>query len=185
MPDFFKAAASFLVSLIFATAIAHADDKLIGTRAMDWELTDWINSRPLAVKDLRGKVVLIRWWTGGGCPFCKATAPALNEFHSKYAREGLVVLGIYHHKSKAPLHIGQVRRLVKDFGFSFPVAVDPGWHTLKRWWLTDPERTWTSVSFLIDRKGIIRHIHEGGSYVKGDKAYQMMRSKIDELLREK
>lgn len=179
-----KVAASLLSSLLLTTTFAHAEDKLIGTTAKEWQLTDWINSQPLALKDLRGKVVLIRWWTGGGCPFCAASAPALKEFHSRYASEGLVVLGIYHHKSKTPLDIQQVKQLVKDFGFSFPVAVDPGWRTLKRWWLTDSERKWTSVSFLIDRKGIIRHIHEGGSYVKGDPAYNAVSNKIEELLRE-
>jgi hypothetical protein len=71
-----------------------------------------------------------------------------------------------------------------DFGFPFPVAVDPEWQTLKRWWLTDAERKWTSVTFLIDKKGIIRHIHPGGSYIKGDKAYQAMQAKIEELLKE-
>jgi peroxiredoxin len=185
MPLAFKAAASLLSLLMLAAMLAQADDELIGTEAKDWQLTDWINSRPLSLKDLRGKVILIRWWTGGGCPFCKATAPALNEFHSKYAKEGLMVVGIYHHKSKAPLHVDQVRQLVTNFGFSFPVAIDSDWRTLKRWWRTGAERSWTSVSFLIDRKGIIRHIHEGGSYVKGDKAYQTMRNRIEELLQEK
>jgi thiol-disulfide isomerase/thioredoxin len=180
----FKATAWLLCSLLLSNAIAQAEDKLIGTEAKDWQLTNWINSQPLARKELRGKVLLIRWWTGGGCPFCKATAPALQEFHSQYASKGLVVLGIYHHKSKTPVDVNQVKQLVKDFGFSFPVAIDPGWQTLKRWWLTDSQRQWTSVSFLIDRKGIIRHIHAGGKYVKGDKAYQIMRSKIEELLQE-
>jgi thiol-disulfide isomerase/thioredoxin len=180
----FKIVASLFSSLLFAIAIVHAEDKLIGSQAKDWKLTDWINSPPLALKDLRGKVVLVRWWTGG-CPFCKDTAPALNEFHDRYAAKGLVVLGIYHHKSRTPLDNEEVKKLVKDFGFSFPVAVDAGWQTLKRWWLSDSRRKWTSVSFLIDRKGIIRHIHEGGSYVKADKAYQAMQKKIEELLQEK
>src|SRR5262249_16851403 len=104
MPLSFKVAASLLSTLVLATIKAQAEDKLIGTEAKDWQLTDWINSQPRALKDLRGKVVLIRWWTGGGCPFCKATAPALREFHNKYASEGLVVVGIYHHKSKLPLY---------------------------------------------------------------------------------
>ena len=164
---------------------AYAADKPIGTQAKDWQLTDWINSKPLALKDLRGKVLLIRWWTGDGCPFCLATAPALKEFHGKYADEGLVVVGVYHHKNSTPLDTDQVQQLVKEFGFAFPVAVDPGWQTLKRWWLADSKRKWTSVTFLVDRKGIIRHIHEGGSYVKGDDAYQAMRNKIEQLLKEK
>jgi peroxiredoxin len=180
-----KVSASLLCSLLLGSTIALGADTLIGTEAKDWHLTDWMNSRPLALKDLRGKVILVRWWTGGGCPYCKATAPALREFHTKYASQGLVVLGIYHHKSRTPLDVNQVKQLVRDFGFAFPVAIDPGWRTLKRWWLSDGDRQWTSVSFLIDRNGIIRHIHEGGKYVKGDKAYQTMRNKIEVQLQEK
>src|SRR5262249_20449863 len=85
MPISFKVAACLLSSLLLATPFAPAEDRLIGTEAKDWQFTDWINSQPLALKDLRGKVILIRWWTGRGCPFCKATAPALKEFHGRYA----------------------------------------------------------------------------------------------------
>ena len=96
-----------------------------------------------------------------------------------------MVLGIYHHKTKKPLDVEKVKQLAKEFGFQFPVAVDPSWQTLKRWWMNDSERKWTSVSFLIDRKGIIRHIHPGGSYAKGDQDYRTMQDKIEELLKEK
>jgi hypothetical protein len=65
------------------------------------------------------------------------------------------------------------------------VAIDPEWRTLKQWWLHDEDRDWTSVSFLIDRKGVVRHIHRGGQYVKGDGEYAQMRRKIEELLAEK
>jgi peroxiredoxin len=181
----FRMTASLLAGLVLMAALAQADDKLIGTAAKEWHLTDWINSKPLALKDLRGKVVLVRWWTGDGCPFCAATAPALNEFHDKYTSDGLVVLGVYHHKSRTPLEVDRVKQQAKDFGFAFPVAVDPGWRTLKHWWFTDADRNWTSVSFLIDRHGIIRHIHEGGRYVKGDPAYQAMHDKIEALLKER
>jgi peroxiredoxin len=172
-----------LAVLFFLPAI-RADDPLVGTRAKPWRVTDWINSSPLALKDLRGKVVLVRWWTAPGCPFCAATAPALNGFHAHYKDKGLTVIGFYHHKARAPLKVGAVKRAVKKFGFQFPVAIDPKWQTLKSWWL-DKKRGWTSVTFLIDRKGVIRHIHPGGKYVKGDKAYQALRAKIEELLKEK
>jgi peroxiredoxin len=162
-----------------------ADDKPIGTKPPEWQVTGWINSKPLALKDLAGKVVLVRWWTGGGCPFCTATAPALNEFHSRYKDQGLVVIGFYHHKSTTPMKGDTVQRAVKKMGFQFPVAVDPdNWPTLRQWWLDGHKRSWTSVSFLIDRKGVIRHIHPGGKYVKGDKAYQALKAKIEELLKE-
>jgi thiol-disulfide isomerase/thioredoxin len=162
-----------------------ADEKRLGTKPPEWEVRDWINSRPLTLKELTGKVVLVRWWTAPGCPYCAATAPALNEFHEQYQSRGLAIIGFYHHKASTPLDVGDVKRSAAKFGFKFPVAVDPEWRTLKRWWLDDGGRRWTSVSFLIDRQGVIRHIHPGGSYVRGDKAYAALQAKIEELLNEK
>ncbi len=163
----------------------HTAEKLIGSQPAEWRVTNWQNSPPLQLKELRGKVVLVRWWTAPDCSYCRVTAPALNEFYSRYHEHGLEVVGFYHHKSAAPLNVEQVRRYVEDFGFKFPVAIDPDWQTLKQWWLDRGGRGWTSVSFLLDRQGRIRHIHPGGQYVKGDKDYVVMQAKIEELLAEK
>lgn len=164
---------------------AFAEEKeLIGTRAQEWEVRDWFNSRPLQLEDLKGRVVLVRFWTAPGCPFCAASAPSLNEFYEKYYDQGLEVIGFYHHKSSEPLDPKEVQRHIERFGFKFPVAIDYDWETLKNWWLDKRPRAWTSVSFLIDKKGVIRHIHPGGQYVKGDRDYAMFQAKIGELLRE-
>src|SRR4051812_38055874 len=84
-------------------------EKLIGKRPPEWRLESWLNSKPLTLADLRGKVVLVRWWTTPDCPYCAATAPALNEFEKTYADRELTVIGIYHHKSSAPLKPADVR----------------------------------------------------------------------------
>jgi len=160
------------------------EKKLLGTTPPEWQLTDWLNSDPLALKGLRGKVVLVRWWTAPFCPYCKATAPALNEFHERYKDRGLVVVGVYHHKSPLALQAGDVKRYAEKLGLKFPVATDPDWRTLRRWWLDKTESGWTSTSFLIDRRGVIRHVHPGGQYVKGDEAYAAMRARIEDLLKE-
>ncbi len=78
-----------------------------------------------------------------------------------------------------------VKKFAAEYGFKFPVAVDPEMQTLKQWWLDGDRRKWTSVSFLLDRKGVVRHIHPGGMYVKGDADYEAMKAKIVELLAEK
>ena len=143
-----------------------------------------MNSKPLKLADLKGKVVLVRWWTAPGCPFCAATAPALNEFHELYKDRGLVVIGIYHHKSDQPLKSEDVVKQAEKLGFKFPVAIDPEWQTLKKWWIQAGDRNFTSVSFLIDRAGLIQHIHPGGQYPKESKDYAAMKTKIEELLKE-
>jgi len=155
----------------------------IGSQPREWQVTNWINSAPLDLKGLRGKVVLVRWWTAPDCPYCKATAPALNEFYEQYRARGLEVIGFYHHKGSEPLEVSKVEGFARNFGFKFPVAIDREWETLHAWWLDTHSRGWTSVSFLLDRQGIIRFIHPGGEYVKGDKDYMAMKIKIEELLK--
>ena len=177
-----------LTALIFAACPANltaVTDPLLGQPAPDWHLTNWLNSAPLALKELRGQVVLVRWWTAPQCEFCRATAPALNEFHTDFAKQGLRVIGLYHHKLRTPLDPQQVAERAAELGFKFPVAIDPDWRTLRRWWLDGHERDFTSVSFLLDRRGVIRHTHPGGQYVKGDAEYAALRAKLTELLAEK
>ncbi len=166
------------VALCAATSNEGAE--LIGTEAPQWDVTDWINSKPLSLDELRGSVVLVRWWTGPECPYCAASAPNLNAWYEKYHAKGLLIIGFYHHKSPTPWTHQHVQRLVERYGFQFPVAIDPDWRTLKRWWLDRHERAWTSVSFLIDQEGIIRYIHPGGSYSPTEA--QALESRIQELL---
>lgn len=155
---------------------------LLGRPAPEWQAEHWMNSEPLTLEDLRGRVVLVRFWTAPGCPFCRATAPSLNTFHERYGDDGLTVVGLYHHKARSPLDPADVARHAEAFGFEFPVAVDTGWRTLRRWWLDDRERGWTSVSFLLDREGVIRWIHPGGSYVEGDEDFAELEARIRGLL---
>jgi peroxiredoxin len=168
-----------------AAAVRGAGADLIGTVAPGWSIPEWIGSRPIAWPDLRGKVVLVRWFTSADCPYCHATAPALSRLHHDYATRGLVVIGMYHHKRPEPLSVDAVRATVRDYGFDFPVAVDRDWRTLNRWWLEGHKRDFTSVSFLIDRRGIIRLIHPGGSLQLGKPDFVAMQGKIEQLLAER
>jgi len=158
-------------------------DELIGRPAPGWELQTWFNSAPLRLEDLRGKVVLVRWFMSPDCPFCSATAPSLNVLDERYRDRGLVVIGFYHHKNPEPLDPAAVKGYLEHFKFRFPVAIDPDWKTLNRWWL-DRERAWTSVSFLLDKKGVIRFIHPGGKYAPGSPDFAEMDKQIQGLLTE-
>jgi thiol-disulfide isomerase/thioredoxin len=167
-----------------------ATDSLLGTTPPEWEAERWMNSQPLHLGEIRGKVVLVRWWTDG-CPFCSATAPALRRFDHDYAAQGLVVVGMYHHKcdpsgpcsADQPMDPHVYEDTAKSYGFTFPVAFDPDWRTLKSW-LRGVDTGFTSVTFVLDRKGVVRHVHPGGQYVEGDAAYAKLRSEIEALLRE-
>ena len=65
------------------------------------------------------------------------------------------------------------------------MAIDHNWKTLNEWWLQDDRRKWTSVSFLLDKEGVVRYIHPGGQYVKGDGVYEKVQQEIEKLLKEK
>ena len=138
--------------------------ELIGTQPPDWETAEWLNDESVRLRDLRGKVVLVRWWTDT-CPFCRRSAPALNEFHERYAAGGLVLIGMYHAKPiHRPISADLVRDAAEERGFRFAIAIDRDWSILSRWWLDGVRRRATSVSFLIDRRGAIRYVHPGPAF---------------------
>lgn len=165
---------------------------LVGTRPPAFDDIEWLSHAPMKLSDLRGKVVLIRWWTAPQCPFCSASVPALNDFAREFGGKGLVVIGLYHHKSSRPLDKDFVLQQMQRLGIQFPVGIDGNWKNLNRWWLQTGEREWTSVSFLLDREGVIRYIHPGGSYSaepievfpKAQEDYQTLHSLLRKLLSE-
>jgi peroxiredoxin len=176
-----------LLMTLFAFEVSFASnaEQLIGTPAPEWNNQQWINSPPLRISDLKGKVILVRFFMDSSCPFCQASAPYLNEFFNTYKNKGLIVIGMYTPKpSPMNVPIEDVRKYVKDYDFEFPVALDNDWATLNKFWLDRvPDADFTSVSFLIDKKGIIRYIHKGGQYDRED--VKIIRNKIEELLNTK
>lgn len=158
-----------VVALLSAGLILALDHpsglELVGKRAPDFRLTHWINSAPVDVPDLAGKVVLVRWWTDT-CELCAATAPALRKLQQEYGSRGLQVIGVFHPKPAGDWDMTRMRSAAERYRFTFPVALDGDWSALKRWWLTGA-RDYTSVSFLIDKKGVIRSVHPGGEYHEG------------------
>lgn len=150
----------------------------------------WVQGGPLTLAALRGKIVLIRFFMDADCPYCRGTAPALNEFHREFAPRGLVVIGMYTPKPRPrPVPPDLVREYVRAYGFEFPVAVDDDWSALRRLWLDRvPDAEYTSASLLIDRRGILRHLQKGGLYAadapdpEARRDYQEMRAAIVKLL---
>lgn len=157
--------------------------ELLGTRPPEWQVGTWLNTTPLTLAGLRGKVVLVRWWTGPECPYCTASADGLNALWKKDRDRGLVVIGMYHHKSPTPLTREHVETQVRRLGFEFPIGIDEDWTTLRRWWLDGQRRGWTSVTFLLDREGVIRHIHPGGAYFPGEPGYAALEAAVEKALR--
>ncbi|HEX5043815.1 MAG TPA: TlpA disulfide reductase family protein [Candidatus Polarisedimenticolaceae bacterium] len=152
----------------------------------------WVQGGPLDLESLRGRVVLVRFFTATECPYCSATAPALNAFHREFGPQGLVVIGMYTPKPRPrPTPVSEVREAVEAYGFTFPVAVDADWGALRALWLDRvPGASFTSASLLIDRTGRLRHVHEGGVFARDGDAqarqdYWKMREAIVAALAER
>ncbi len=148
-----------------------AGNDRIGVAAPSFEFDGWLNGGPLTLEDLRGQVVLVRWWTET-CPFCASSTPALNMINQVYGPQGLTVIGVYHPKADrdSPLNIERVQHAIDERGVDFPVAIDWNWEegVLAEWWLTGPDRPATSVTFLLDKSGVIQYVHPGMEYHEAD-----------------
>ncbi len=137
--------------------------ELLGKPAPAWTFDRWVRGGPLSLAQLRGKVVLLRWWNED-CRYCRATLPALEQLQREHPRD-LVVIGVFHPKPPHPVSNAHIVGVASHIRFSGPLAFDGHWRTLNRYWLDGhPDRDWTSVSFLIDRTGTIRWVHGGGEY---------------------
>ncbi len=145
------------------------DDRL-GAAAPAFAVDGWIGDDPGDIDALRGRVVLVRFWTDT-CPYCRASAPALVELDRDYADRGLVVLAIHHPKPRGvATDREEVARIARAWGFRFPVGLDGQWRTIDAWWLDSGERAATSATLVVDKRGIIRWVHPGPEYHPGGPA---------------
>ena len=132
----------------------------------------WINAEPQSLAALRGRVVLVNFWTLG-CHNCRNTLPYVRRWHERFAERGLVVLGV--HTPELPFERPRlaVESAVRTHGIAYPVAIDAGSHTWNAW----GNRYWPAFYF-IDRRGTIRHVRFGeGGYAQSERW-------IEELLAE-
>src|SRR5215469_5773652 len=111
----------------------------------------WLNSPPLSTKSLRGKVVLIDFWTYS-CINCLRALPYVRAWNDKYKDHGLVVVGVHTPEFAFEHDQNNVARAVRDLGITYPVAMDNDWAI----WRAYKNRYWPA-HYLIDANGHIRH----------------------------
>ena len=142
-------------------------EDLIGMPAPPLDGVVWIDGKAHPLGEDRGKVVLVRWWTDT-CPLCANTAPAVRALAKKYG-DGLAVRAIYHNKVRGrDIAPSDVRVMNERTGFVGVVGHDDGWRVLRRWWLDAGGRRFTSVTFVVGKRGRIRMIHTGGEFHRKD-----------------
>ena len=128
-------------------------------KAPDFEADgDWFNSPPLTMAGLRGKVVLVDFWTYS-CINCLRTLPHLKAWYAEYHKDGLVIVGV-HTPEFAFEHVSSnVSAAVKRLGIKYPVVQDNRYRT----WDAYSNQYWPA-EYLIDRTGEVRHVRFGEGY---------------------
>ena len=145
--------------MFFAGAALSAAYAGVGMPAPEISGQSWLNSQPLKLVELRGKVVLVEFWTFG-CFNCRNVQPYVKGWHQKYADHGLVVIGVHAPEFSYERVIANVQRYVRDHAIQYPVAIDNDFDTWKRY----SNRYWPAM-YLIDKRGIIRYLRVGeGGY---------------------
>ncbi len=125
--------------------------------------TAWINSPPLSAQDLRGKVVVIDFWTYS-CINCLRALPYVAGWYAKYKDHGLVVIGVHAPEFAFEKNLGNVRRAVADLGITYPVALDDDYAI----WQGFNNQYWPA-HYFIDSQGRIRAHHFGeGNYAESE-----------------
>jgi thiol-disulfide isomerase/thioredoxin len=140
--------------------------------APDLASGEWINSEPLKLKDLRGRVVLVEFWTFG-CINCRNTLPSIKGWHDRYYDKGLTVIGVHSPEFEEERKVENLRREVSSLGIRYAVVTDNDYQT----WNAYHVEAWPTT-FLLDKGGRIRWMHEGeGAY---DEAEQLIQKLLDE-----
>ena len=130
---------------------------------------EWLNSPALTSESLRGKVVLVDFWTYD-CINCQHTLPYVKDWAQKYEKDGLVVIGVHTPEYGFERIISNVRDEVKKLGITYPVAIDNNYAI----WRNFDNQYWPA-HYLIDAKGQVRFTHFGeGRYETQEKMIQQL-----------
>jgi thiol-disulfide isomerase/thioredoxin len=131
--------------------------------------TQWLNSAPLSREGLRGKVVLVDFWTYS-CINCLRALPYVAAWHEKYRGQGLVVIGVHAPEFAFEKDLRNVRREVDKLGLAYPVAIDNDYAI----WRAFANRYWPA-HYFVDANGNIRHTHFGeGEYDTSERVIQQL-----------
>ncbi len=137
--------------------------------APDFSAEVWLNSEPLSLAELRGKVVLVEFWTFA-CYNCKNVEPYVKQWHQAYADQGLVVVGLHTPEFDFERKTENVRAYLDERGIAYPVAIDNDFST----WRAYRNRAWPAF-YLIGKDGSIRYRHVGeGRYAETEAAIRRL-----------
>jgi len=129
----------------------------------------WINSEPLKMEELRGKVVMVEFWTFG-CWNCRNIEPYVKEWHKKYAKDGLVVIAVHSPEFSYEKEVDKVKTYVQENNIPYAVPIDNEFRN----WRQYRNRYWPSL-YVIDKKGTIQYTRIGeGAYEQTEQTIQRL-----------
>jgi cytochrome c biogenesis protein CcdA/thiol-disulfide isomerase/thioredoxin len=164
-----SSAASATLPLTPAAAAASAAAAAADTLSSLQGASSWLNSAPLTAAQLRGKVVLVDFWTYS-CINCLRTLPYINAWYEKYRDHGLVVIGVHAPEFAFEKDPDNVRRAVAELGIRYPVAIDNQY----RIWRGFDNHYWPA-HYFIDASGSIRAHHFGeGEYAQSEQTIRQL-----------
>jgi thiol-disulfide isomerase/thioredoxin len=133
-------------------------------------ISQWLNSPPLSIVSLKGKVVLVQFWTFS-CINCQRTLPYIVKWHQRYAAQGLQVIGIHTPEFAFERDPNNVKKALQQYQITYPVPMDNGFKT----WRAYSNRYWPNL-YLADRQGVLQYSHAG------EGAYDTTEQRIRQLL---
>jgi cytochrome c biogenesis protein CcdA/thiol-disulfide isomerase/thioredoxin len=130
---------------------------------------EWLNSKPLTAEDLKGKVVLVDFWTYS-CINCLRAIPYVRAWAEKYREHGLVVIGVHAPEFAFERNADNVKKAIATLGIGYPVAIDNDYKIWRAF-----ENEYWPAHYFIDAKGQIRHHHFGeGEYDESERVIQKL-----------
>lgn len=141
----------------------------IGMKAPDVGSQVWLNGEPRSMLDLRGKVVMVEFWTFG-CYNCRNVEPHVKAWYERYKSKGLEVIGVHSPEFKYEHNVDSVKTYLREHDIAYPVAIDNDFSTWNRY----GNRYWPAM-YLIDKKGVVRYTRAGeGGYDQTEQMIQML-----------
>jgi cytochrome c biogenesis protein CcdA/thiol-disulfide isomerase/thioredoxin len=132
-------------------------------------ISEWLHTRPLTIRQLRGKVVLVDFWTYS-CINCIRTLPHLEAWDGRYRRAGLVIVGVHTPEFAFEHVVSNVREASRKLGVRYPVAIDNAYDT----WNAYQNDAWPA-EYLIDRRGRVREVKKGeGQYDETERSIRTL-----------
>jgi len=137
----------------------------------------WLNSPPLSLRQLRGRVVLVDFWDYT-CVNCIRTLPYIQAWHERYRAKGLTVIGVHTPEFTFAQYESNVERGIREFGLTYPVVIDSN----RELWQAFANRYWPT-KYLLDKDGYLRYGHFGeGAYAECERVIQELLREIDPAL---